>query len=190
MDPNALLIPLLILLPVIMGVVMLNFGADPVLTLSPSLVDTFGHGDEAVGYLITAFGVGAVTVTVTLRVLRRFMTLRVSGIVGYLVAAAGLGFVSVTMELGPALVGFFINGAGFMMANVSVNTRIQRRVPEELRGRVMALWGLAFLGCRPIAALISGWVADEFGLAVALLMVAVLTAFSAMFSRVSYRTAG
>ena len=170
----------------IVGVAMLNFGADPVLTLSPSLANSLDYGEEAVGFLVTTFGAGAVFLSVALRRLRRLLTLRLTGIVGYLVAGIGLAVVAFSTELIGALVGFFLNGVGWMMATVSVTTRIQRRVPEELRGRVMALWSLAFLGCRPVAALASGWIADEVSLQAAFLTAAVLTGLSAVFSRVSY----
>ena len=47
---------------------------------------------------------------------------------------------------------------------------MQRRVPEALRGRVMALWSVALLGSRPFAALVDGSVADLFGITTALLL--------------------
>jgi hypothetical protein len=43
-------------------------------------------------------------------------------------------------------------------------TSIQRDVPETLRGRVSALWTLAFLGPRSVVAVIDGTLADHIGL--------------------------
>jgi hypothetical protein len=42
----------------------------------------------------------------------------------------------------------------------TTNSNLQHRLDENMRGRVMALWSMAFLGSRPIAALIDGAVAD------------------------------
>jgi hypothetical protein len=41
-----------------------------------------------------------------------------------------------------------------------VTTQLQDRVPDQVRGRVMALWGVAFLGTRPFSAAIDGGIAD------------------------------
>ena len=54
----------------------------------------------------------------------------------------------------------WIAGAGFIVAITSTTTQLQALVPEVLRGRVMALWGVAFLGTRPISAAIDGGLAD------------------------------
>ena len=43
---------------------------------------------------------------------------------------------------------------------VAVHDTYTYRIPEELRGRIMALWGIAFLGSRPIAAFVDGTIAD------------------------------
>ncbi|MQA64158.1 MAG: hypothetical protein GEU86_22505 [Actinophytocola sp.] len=53
----------------------------------------------------------------------------VIGVAGFLTAAVGL---VVTASV-PTIAGAAA-GAGFMMATVALNTRIRRRVPDELRG--------------------------------------------------------
>jgi Transmembrane secretion effector len=53
-----------------------------------------------------------------------------------------------------------VAGAGFIVAITSVTTQLQERVPDQVRGRVMALWGVAFLGTRPFSAAIDGAIAD------------------------------
>ena len=58
---------------------------------------------------------------------------------------------------------------------------MQLELPANLRGRVMALWLMGFLGSRPVAATITGAISDTWGVhfgfgcvAVALLGVALI----------------
>lgn len=170
----------------IIGVAMLAVGADPAITLTPSLADEMGGGDEIVGLFASAFGAGAVLFTLSFRALRRFLDLRVIGVSGFVVLSAGLVALAFSPNVGFGLAGFLVAGFGFMMATVALNTRIQRRVPEQLRGRVMALWGLAFLGSRPFAAMLNGSLADAVSIQAAVLATATLTLVASVLARVRY----
>lgn len=170
----------------IAAVALLGFGADPVITLSPSLADQLGGGTQLVGLFASMFGVGSVLVVVLFRQLRRLLTLRMVGMAGSVIAAVGLVLVAVIPTAEGAAAGFLINGAGFMMAIVALNTRIQRRVPDQLRGRVMALWGVAFLGSRPLAAPINGAIADLGSVTVAMLTAAAMVLVAVIFARARY----
>jgi MFS family permease len=170
----------------VLGGAALSFGADPVMTLTPALAAQIGGSDETVAVLATAFGVGAVGAVLALRPLRRAVTLRMLGMYGFWTLAVGLLGVALAPDVVTAVAGFVVAGTGFMLATVALNTRIQRRVPDELRGRVMALWGLAFLGSRPIAALLDGFLADAVSLRAAILAAALITLVSSLFARVSY----
>ena len=50
-----------------------------------------------------------------------------------------------------------------MVQMASTNTILQTVVDEELRGRVMAFYTMAFLGTAPIGSLLAGVVADRIG---------------------------
>lgn len=171
----------------VLGVAMVAIGADPVVTLTPPLAAELGRGDDVVGWLASSFGLGAVTFTLVLRSIRQRTSLRLVGVAGFWLLAVGLGVASIGGEVGVAMGGFVLAGFGFMMATVALNTRIQQRVPDELRGRVMALWGLAFLGSRPIGAIVNGGLADAFSIRLALLVLAAMMALSSLFARVRYR---
>ena len=58
------------------------------------------------------------------------------------------------------MAGFALAGLGFGWAMTGLSTVVQERAPEELRGRIMALWLVGFLGSRPIAAAVLGGTAD------------------------------
>lgn len=173
----------------LLAMALLGFGADPVLTLAPSIADQLGGGSELVGLFASVFGAGAVLVVVLFRQLRRVMSLRWVGIAGFLVVAAGLVIAALFPSVEGVSVGFFVNGAGFMMATVALNTRIQRRVPDDLRGRVMALWGVAFLGSRPLAAPVDGAIADFASATIAMLVAAAVVIGACLLARARYGTA-
>jgi len=50
-----------------------------------------------------------------------------------------------------------------MVQMASSNTLIQSMVPDALRGRVMAVYSMIFMGMAPFGALLSGWVAERIG---------------------------
>ena len=55
-------------------------------------------------------------------------------------------------------VGYFI-----MLQMASSNTLIQVMVPDALRGRVMAVYSMMFMGMAPIGALLGGALSDRLG---------------------------
>ena len=54
-------------------------------------------------------------------------------------------------------------GFGIMATTSSMNTILQTLVEEDMRGRVMALYTMAFIGLSPVGALLGGWMADRIG---------------------------
>jgi MFS family permease len=147
----------------LVGVGATGFAVDPMITLAPPLAEALGGGDTLVAMLVTAFGVAAVpSALVSGRLQRAAGSLRVAG-AGALVSASGLFVAAVAPTPPLAILGFAITGVGFVLAVTGFTTTLQRRVPDELRGRVMALWSVSYLGNRPIAAMIDGTAADLVG---------------------------
>lgn len=145
------------------GVAAIGFASDPVNTLTPGMAALLGGGGGLVSAFVAAFGAGAAVMMVLIgRVRRRWpqATVATAGL-----AVTGLGILSFSWSpvAGAALASLAVAGAGFLMAITALTTLLQRRVPEEMRGRVMALWAVAFLGTRPMAAALDGVVADTAG---------------------------
>ncbi len=57
---------------------------------------------------------------------------------------------------------FFV-GAASVLILATGNSTLQLTSTPEMRGRVMALWGMAFLGSTPIGGPIIGWIAQNAG---------------------------
>jgi MFS family permease len=142
-------------------VTAVGFASDPVNTEAPAFAHAFGHPDTDAGYLIGAFGAGAVAAAFLLagrvagsrrRMLATLLLLGI-GIVGF----------SVTPWLEVALGFLAVAGFGYLASNTHASSRLQLEVAEHQRGRIMALWSVAFLGLRPVASLTDGAIAGAFG---------------------------
>ncbi|MFA9431058.1 MFS transporter [Egicoccus sp. AB-alg2] len=152
-----------VLLLLLAAVAATGFAADPAITLAPSLAQAVGGADTLAAVLVSAFGVAAVpAAAVSGRLQRSVGSLEVAT-GGCLTIAAGLVVSAVAPAPWVAVAGFGLTGVGFVLALTGFTTVLQRRVPDALRGRVMALWSVAFLGNRPVAAVIDGAAADRFG---------------------------
>lgn len=160
-----------ILLIAIAGV---GFGVDPVITLSPPLAASLGHGERLVAAMASAFGAGAGIMVLLLGAVRRGVSQRRMSTIGLGVLAASMVVLSIVPSALLAVVLWFVGGAGMMCAVTSLTTQIQERVPEELRGRIMALWSVSFVGSRPVAAMLNGALADFWSVGAALIVTAVL----------------
>lgn len=168
------------LLLALIAVTTVGIASDPSITLTPSMADELGGGARLVGTLSAVFGVGAAVGMTALALMRgRMASARVSsiGLAGLTAGCAVLAFGTVPAV---AMAGFALAGLGFGWAMTGLSTVVQERAPVELRGRIMALWLVGFVGSRPIAAALLGGTADAvsvqaaFGVAAALTFVVTL----------------
>ena len=63
----------------------------------------------------------------------------------------------------------------------ATNTLIQIRVPDELRGRVMAVYATMFMGVQPIGALLAGGIAKKIGAPYTLTIFGALVLMGSLF---------
>jgi len=129
--------------------------------------DVFAAGAHGFGLLMACLGVGAVlgAVGVASAGLRRPSMAMV--VVAALVASAGvlgLGFVRSFTLAGAILV---VTGMAQIVFTSSVNSTVQITVPDAMRGRMMSLYVLVFVGVTPLGAFVTGWLAETFGIATA-----------------------
>ena len=153
------------LLAFLIVVAAVGFASDPVNTLAPAFAHAFGYHDTVAGIIIGAFGAGAVTAAL-------FVAGRVAGSrrrLALTLAMLGCGVIAFALSpwLPLGLVFLYVAGFGYLASNTSATTRLQLGVSEAQRGRMMALWGVAFLGLRPLASLADGAIAAVAGVRVA-----------------------
>jgi MFS family permease len=146
----------------LLGAVSL-FGT-PYAVLMPIFSDQIlHHGAGALGLLMGASGLGALIGAGSLAA-----RTRVRGL-GRWVALATAGF-GVSLILFGLSRSFWLSvvmlvpvGFTMMIEMAASNTLIQAMVPDRLRGRVMAVYSMMFLGMAPIGALVAGSLAQSLG---------------------------
>jgi MFS family permease len=163
-----------VILLLLIGVGSIGISTDPAVTLAPALSDVLGYGTRHTGTFVTAFGAGAGLAFLLIPALRRWLGVVRSAGVGMVLIPAGLVVLVVAREPWVAVIGFGLSGLGMTMALTGLSAHLQERVPDGLRGRVMALWSMAFLGSRPFAAAVDGAIADHVSVPAAFGVVAVL----------------
>lgn len=144
----------------VLATLSVGWAGDPVNTLAPAYADMFGRDETFVGLQVAAFGAGAAIMSMLVGYVRARVGLETTTRSGMVVLAAGLVGFAVAPSEALVLVALFIAGIGFLLGITTTNANMQRRLDEDMRGRVMALWSMAFLGSRPIAGIIDGAVAD------------------------------
>lgn len=159
---------------VMLATVGVGFATDPVLTLAPALAERSGGGAALVGAIGSAFGGGGTLASLGVAAVRRRVGPRTQATGGIAVLALGLLLGAFGTETPVLLAGMAIAGAGFLHAATTLNSTLQLHVDDSIRGRVMALWGVAFLGVRPVAAAMDGAIADLAGLTTSMLVSTVI----------------
>jgi MFS family permease len=143
--------------------VMSVFGTSAAVLLPVFAVKVYGVGAGSLGLLMGAAGAGALVGAVALA--RRPSLVGIERlIVGTGIATGGaLLLFALTPVFAVALA--FLAVSGFCITRVlaSSNTFIQMTVPDQLRGRVMALFSVAMQGMMPLGSLAAGAAGDLLG---------------------------
>jgi MFS family permease len=155
--------PILALL-LLLGLISLM--GTPYSVLMPIIADqTFHSGARGLGILMGASGVGALVGALSLATR---VSLRGYGrTIAFAAIGFGLSLIAFAMARSLWLGVAFLLPVGFAMMTqmAASNTLIQSMIPNELRGRVMAVYSMMFMGMAPIGALLAGSLAGWLGAA-------------------------
>lgn len=147
---------------------LVSLVAMPYTVLMPVFADRILHGGaQALGILMGATGVGALLGALTLaaktgvRGLGRW--------VAFACAGFGLSLILFAFSRNLWLSTVLLLPVGFcmMLQMSSSNTLIQAMVPDHLRGRVMAVYTMMFMGMAPFGSFFAGALADRLGAPIA-----------------------
>jgi MFS family permease len=151
--------------PLITLVAVSNMFALGYLALLPALAQDVLHaGKVGYGFMSTAIGVGALSGALIIASLGNYQRKGLILTVGNLVFPVMVIALSLSRSFHLTIGILVVGGLGFMTQNATANTLVQTAVPDALRGRVMSVYMMVFLGFFPIGSLIAGAVAERFGL--------------------------
>jgi MFS family permease len=136
----------------------------PYVVLMPIFADKILHGGaQGLGILMGATGVGALLGALTLafregvKGLGRWVAWCCAGF------GASLAVFALSHSFWISVLLLLPVGYTMMLQMACSNTLIQVMVPDALRGRVMAVYSMMFMGMAPIGALLGGAIADRLG---------------------------
>lgn len=160
--------PYMMLAPAVVDKALLPAGATALLTPAGTLArqalvnqqTTFLMSFSGLGAMIGALVVASLPATI-----RRDRLVRWTLVI---LAIALIGF-GLSQSLYLSFVLSALAGAGVLTTNSLVNTSIQAQVPHHLRGRVMALFIISFMGLMPFSAIAFGLLGQAVGPSAAIL---------------------
>ncbi len=143
---------------------LVSLSGMPYAVLMPVFADRILHaGASGLGLLMGASGLGAMLGALTLASRRE-----VRGLGSWIVRATasfGAGLIAFSLSRHFWLSTTLLVPVGFAMIvqTAASNTLIQAMVPDALRGRVMSVYSMMFMGMAPFGALLAGLLAGRFG---------------------------
>ena len=124
--------------------------------------DILKTGPSGLGFLLSVMGVGSlagILIAGSLSQYERKGLLIIGGSAAY---GCFLIFFATSTLLPLSLVALFLMGLSLQLYTITLQSTLQMRVPDELRGRVMGVYGMTY-NVGPLGAMQAGIIASSFG---------------------------
>jgi len=138
--------------------------------------DILHVGPRGLGILLSAAGIGALTGALSLAVFSNYKKKGRFVLVGSIVFTIAAILFSFSNSYNISLLLLLFVGWGMVTQNASINSLLQTMAPDHLRGRIMSLYVLFFMGMMPFGSFQAGLLADHFGAKMALRIGGVIVA--------------
>jgi len=160
------------------------------LALMPAFAQDILHqGAAALGYLISAFGIGAISGAILAsRIHERHIAITPT-IMAVLLGVSLIAFAQ-TRSMLLAMLFVVPTGFGYLGIAVSSNTQVQALSEDSMLGRAMAFYAMGALGLPPFGALLLGYVSDLVGVTNAFMFSGAVCLVAAGISLMSLRRRG
>ena len=122
-------------------------------------------GARGYGALTAAVGVGAVAGAVLIGGVGTRLPRPRAAVIGAATLSVSVVLLAFSREAFLSLVLLALAGAAMATQGIATATSLQLAAPNELRGRVMAVYSFVVLGLAPLGAFQAGWVAEHLGAA-------------------------
>jgi MFS family permease len=144
----------------LLGAATTFFGI-PMLTLLPVFArDVFGSGVEGYSALLAFSGAGAVAGSMVVAWLGRFARMGVTTLLTQTCFGAIIVVLALNRSLYVTYALLFVSGLTLMIVMSCITSLVQLIAPNEMRGRVMSIYLVAFRGGMPTGSLVSGYIAS------------------------------
>jgi MFS family permease len=181
-ETPALWIPLMLM--AIVGTLSFNF-----VVLLPLLARfTFHGGAGTYAVLTTGMGIGAVLGALWNGARGTTTPAIVTG--SAFAFGAGLAAAAAAPDLPIELIALAATGAASVVFSASVNASLQLAAAPELRGRVMALYAVVFIGSNPLGGPLTGWLSGVAGVRAGLALGAVAALIAGVVGLAAFARAG
>lgn len=161
-----------------------TFGLNFQVTLPLLARFSFEGGPTAYAALVSAMGAGSVIGALLTGARGRADAATITG------AALAFGLLALAAALAPSLAFeipvLALLGAAAVSFAATINSSLQLAVEPRMRGRVMALYSVVFLGSTPIGAPLVGWLSETYDPRAALLLAAIAGLAAAWAARISF----
>ena len=132
--------------------------------------DLLHSGASGFGFLMAAQGLGAVAGAIVMNSRESApRALRQNLVFGIFCTAVAIATFGLSQWMILSIVAQLLIGVGLMNHMVTTNTMLQLFVSDELRGRVMSIYTLSFIGAAPLGSLAVGYVGENLSARVAVL---------------------
>jgi MFS family permease len=138
--------------------------------------DILHVGPRGLGILLSAAGIGALVGAISLAVFSGYKKKGRFVLVGSIVFTIATILFSFSNSYHISLLLLLFIGWGMVTQNASINSLLQTTAPDHLRGRIMSLYVLFFMGMMPFGSFQAGLLADHFGAKMALRIGGVIVA--------------
>lgn len=142
-----------------------SIGQRPFVDLLPGFAaQVFERGPEALGWMVSLVGLGALLGGLFLAMRPSVRGQSFIAINAVLLGAIGLLIFATSQQFWLALVGLTIAGSSLSLSGVGTMSLVQMAVEDNMRGRVMSIYGLIFRSGPALGTLIMGFAAEYVGL--------------------------
>jgi len=143
---------------------LVGLAVGPYSVLMPAIAQAFHGGPRLYGFMLSAPALGALAGGLLLAARRQ--NTKIEREIASAAGGLGLLLVGFSWIRDPGLAGFVIGAGGFVAVIVVIGcqTLLQNIVSDDMRGRIMSLFTVAFIGSMTLGGLLAGFSAARLGI--------------------------
>jgi MFS family permease len=149
---------------ILLSLAVVSLVGMPYTVLMPIFASSILHGGpHTLGFMMAASGVGALAGAAALAMRRSVLGMGTLIVIATATFGGSVMIFALSRMLWLSLLVLPLTGYGMMQQMAASNTILQTIVDDDMRGRVMSFYSMAFQGMAPFGSLLAGAVAARFG---------------------------